>query len=72
VGVEVSDDEAAAVEEHHHRRGGVIGWRPVDPDVDRTGRPVNGAVFDPKLGMEAAPRQIPQYAAGRVHPVVGG
>ena len=72
VGVEVADDEAATVEEHHHRRSSVIGWRPVDPDVDRPGRPVDGAVFYPKLRMEAAPRQIPQCAAGRVDPVVGG
>jgi hypothetical protein len=47
VGVEVADDEAAAVEEHHHRRRGVIGWRPVDPDVERPGRPVDGAVLHP-------------------------
>jgi hypothetical protein len=72
VGVEVADDEAATVEEHHHRRSGVIGWRPVDPDVYRPGRPVDGAVFHPKLGIEAAPRQLSQRAAGRVDPFVGG
>jgi hypothetical protein len=72
VGVEVADDEAAAVEEHHHRRRGVIGWRPVDPDVERPGRPVDAAVLHPKLGMKTASRQIPQLLARRVDPVVGG
>ena len=72
MGVEVADDEAAAVEEDDHRRRGVIGWRPVDPDVERPGRPVDGAVLHPKLGMKAAPRQIPQLPASRVDAVVGG
>ncbi len=72
VGVQVADDEAAAVEEHHHGRRGVIGWRPVDPDVDRPGRPVDGAVLDTKFGMEAAARQVSQGRPGRVDTVVGG
>jgi hypothetical protein len=72
VGVEVADDETAAVEEHHHRRRGVIGWRPVDPDVERPGRPVDGAVLHPKLGMKTASRQIPQPRASRVDAVLDG
>ena len=72
VGVEVADDEAAAVEEQHHRRRGVIGWRPVDPDVDRPRRPVDGAVLHPKLRIEATSRQIPQLLASRLDSAVGG
>jgi hypothetical protein len=72
VGVEVADDEATPVEKQHHRRRFVIAWRPVDPDVDRPGRPVDGAVLHPKLGIEAAPRQIPQFLASRFDAAIGG
>jgi hypothetical protein len=60
------------VEEDDHRRCGVIGWRPVDPDVERPGRPVDDAVLHPQLGMKAASRQIPQPSASRVDVVING
>lgn len=72
MGVEVTDYKAAAVEIHHHWWRIVIGWRPVDPDVDRARRPVDGAVLHPQLRMEDTPRQIPQLLAGRFDPAVDG
>ena len=72
VGVEVAGDEAAAVEEHQCWWRDVIGWRPIDPDVDRAGRSVDGTILHPQLGMEAPPRQIPQPLASRVDSLVGG
>ena len=73
MGVQVADDKAAAVEKQHDRRRrlmGVIGWRPVDPDVDRAGRPVDAAVFHPQLRVESAPRQIAQPLPRRFDTVI--
>ena len=75
VGVEVAGDEAAAVEEQDHRwrfEVSVIGWRPIDSNVERAGRPVDAAVLHPQIGMKGAPRQISQLPASRGDAVVDG
>jgi len=70
VGVEVADDKAAAVEKQQYRRRAVIGWRPVDPDVDRAGRPVDAAVLHAQFRVELAPRQIPQPLPRHIDTVI--
>jgi hypothetical protein len=72
VGVQVADDEAATVKEHHHRRHCVIGWRPIDPDVDRSVGADNAAVLHPKLRMKTSAREVAQLLSRRRDAAVRG
>ena len=73
VGVEVADDEAAAMEKHHDGRCCTVAgtsWRPIDPDSDGACRPLDGAVFDPQLGVQRPVGQVGEPLARRVDPIV--
>jgi hypothetical protein len=78
VGVEVANDKAAAMEIHDDRGSGAgrarvgIGWRPIDPDTDRAGRPLDGPVLDPQFAVQPPARQVAEPLARSVDAVIGG